>query len=192
MKNALTLVLAATTLALAGVCVIQWQKLGEQKTQLVSLRGEGEQASKQIDEMQAAQQRAEQQRHESIPQPNDAGGQLQLSQLIAAARAKAVAATNAMPALETPKTETGKGGLGEMLSTMMEDPDMKKFIRDQQRQTMDALYAPLIKQMGLTDEEAGKFKDFLADNMMKSTEKATSCSTASAHSIAGNRLRPIR
>jgi hypothetical protein len=42
------------------------------------------------------------------------------------------------------------------------------------RMMMDQLYAPLLKQLGLTPEESAKFKDLLADNMSKATEKASS------------------
>jgi hypothetical protein len=57
---------------------------------------------------------------------------------------------------------------------MMQDPDTKKFIRDQQRVMMDQLYGPLVKKMGLSPDEAAKFKDLVSDNMMQSAEKATS------------------
>jgi len=39
---------------------------------------------------------------------------------------------------------------------------------------MDQMYGPLVKQMGLTPEEATQFKDLLADNGMKAAEQATS------------------
>jgi hypothetical protein len=57
---------------------------------------------------------------------------------------------------------------------MMQDPDTKKFVRDQQRLTIDQLYAPLIKRMGLTPEEAEQFKELLANNTMKGAERASS------------------
>jgi hypothetical protein len=54
---------------------------------------------------------------------------------------------------------------------------------------MDQLYAPLVKQMGLTPEEAAQFKDLLAGNMMKGAEKATSLFGGGA---ATNRTEMIR
>jgi hypothetical protein len=39
---------------------------------------------------------------------------------------------------------------------------------------LDQLYAPLVKQLNLTPEDAEQFKNLLADNMMKAAEKATS------------------
>src|ERR1035437_4442586 len=61
-----------------------------------------------------------------------------------------------------------------MLSKMMEDSDTRKFIHDQQRMMMDQMYAPLVKQMGLTPDEATRFKDLLAYNTRKGAEAATS------------------
>jgi len=56
----------------------------------------------------------------------------------------------------------------------MQDPQTKKFIREQQRMMMDQLYAPLVKQMEMSPEEADQFKNKLAENMMKGAEKASS------------------
>jgi hypothetical protein len=76
--------------------------------------------------------------------------------------------------VETANPGKEPAGFGKMLAKMMQDPDTRKFIRDQQRGMMDQLYAPLVKQMGLSPDEATRFKDQLADNMMKGTEQASS------------------
>ena len=65
-------------------------------------------------------------------------------------------------------------GFGNMLAKMMQDPDTRKFMREQQRLVLDQLYNPLVKQMGLTAEEGDRFKDLLAENTMRGTEKASS------------------
>jgi hypothetical protein len=61
-----------------------------------------------------------------------------------------------------------------MMSKMLADPEMKKMMRDQQAQIMNQFYGPLIKEMGLTPEEAAKFKELLADSQMKGVESAGS------------------
>jgi ribosomal protein L16 Arg81 hydroxylase len=61
-----------------------------------------------------------------------------------------------------------------LIAGMMEDPRMKKMIRDQQRGMLGQMYDPLISKMSLTPEEASKFKDMIADNMAKATESAGS------------------
>jgi len=173
MKNTLPLFLAATTVTLAVICVTQARKFAGQQTQFASLQGELAEQARQIEALQGAQKRRDQQRRELLRQAGDLSAQLQARQL-ADADAAASASTKAAPAGEGEKSDEGKAGFGKMLAKMMEDPDAKKVIRDQQRMMMNQLYSPLVKQMGLTSEEADQFKDLLADNAMKNAEKAFS------------------
>lgn len=177
MKNTVTLLFAATTIALAVVCAVQSRKAASLQTQLAALRGELEARSQEVEEAQAAQQRSEQQRQDAAREVDELAAQLRARQL-AATNVPAPAAPAAAP--EAPKPGADRGGFGKMLSTMMQDPDAREFIRNQQRMTTDQLYAPLVKQMGLTPEEAAAFKDLLADNMMKTAEKAFSALSGTA------------
>jgi hypothetical protein len=173
MKSTLTLFLAATTITLAVVCVMQTRKFGGQQTQLASLRDELDEKAQQIEKLQTAQKRSDQQRHELMSQAEELAAQLTARQL--AETNVTVAAPPAPPPVSAgDKPDDGKGGLGKMLSKMMQDPDTRKLIRDQQRLMMDQMYAPLVKKMGLTPDEATKFKDLLADNAMKGAEAASS------------------
>jgi hypothetical protein len=172
LKNTLIILFATTTLALSVVCVVQWQKRDAQRAQIASLRGEVDQKTREIGDLQAAQMLLAKQRHESLEQAGDLATKLQAQRAATAkATAKAVAASEAAKALKSGK---GKGGLGEFFSKMMDDPETRKVIRQQQRMMMDQLYAPFIKQMGFTPEEAAQFKDLLLDNIMKGAEKASS------------------
>jgi hypothetical protein len=173
MKKSLIWVLAVTTIALGAVCVVQWQKHAAQKTQMVSLRGELEQKTQETDELQASQKHLDKQRSELLGQADELATRLQARQL-ADAKAPALAPTRVPLSAEGQKADTDGGGLGKIMSKMMDNPETRKFIRDQQRQMMDPLYGPLVKQMGLTPEEAEKFKDLLADNLMKGAGKASS------------------
>ena len=173
MKNTLTLFLAVTTVTLAVVCVTQTRKSAGQQTKLASLQGELEEKTRQIEALQGAQKRHDQQRRELFRQADDLSAQLQARQL-ADTNAAASALTKAAPAGDSERSDEGKAGFGKMLAKMMEDPDAKKVIRDQQRMMMNQLYSPLVKQLGLTSEEADQFKDLLADNAMKNAEKAFS------------------
>src|ERR1035438_4784841 len=174
MKSTLTLFLAVTTVTLAVVCVTQTRKFSGQQTQLASLRTELDEKAQQVETLHAAQKRADQQRHELMDQAEELAAQLQARQL--AETNVIVEASPAPPPVSSKgeKSDDAKGGFGKMLSKMMEDPDTRKFIHDQQRMMMDQMYAPLVKQMGLTPDEATKFKDLLADNTMKGAEAATS------------------
>ncbi len=171
MKNTLILVLAVTSLGLGTVCFLQWQKLSGQNAEIVSLRGAMEQQSQAIAELEASQKFVEEQRRELLDQASDLAVKLQSRpDANTAASTAAGAVTNA----ESQKSDKDKNPFGGFLAKLMADPDTKKMIRDQQRMMLDQLYAPLIKQLNLTPEEADQFKDLMADNMMKATEKATS------------------
>jgi len=171
MKNTLLLLLAATTLALGVVCIVQWQQRDAQQSEFASLRREVEQKSRDIADLEAAQELLAKQRRESLEQVGALAGKLQEQrQATAQAEAKAAAAL----ANAAPKPVKGKGGVGELLAKMMDDPAMAKVIRDQQRTMMDSLYNPLVKRMNLTPEEAAQFKDLLADYMTKGATQATS------------------
>ena len=173
MKNILTWFLAATTMTLAVVCVMQTRKFAGQQTQLASLRAEADEKAQQLEALQAAQKRSEQQRHELMGQADELAAQLQARQL-AETNVIALAPTNPPPVSEGEKPDDEKGGLGKMISKMMQDPDTRKFMREQQRMMMDQMYAPLIKKLGLTPDETTQFKNLLADNAMKAVDSASS------------------
>jgi hypothetical protein len=173
MKNIIILFLAATTLTLGVVCVVQSRNSAGQHTQAAALQEELDAKSQQVEDLQAAQKRADQQRHELMSQAEDLAAQLQARQL-AEASVTAPAPPPAPPVAETNKPAEAQGALGKMIAKMMQDPDTRKFMREQQRMMMDQMYGPLVKQLGLTPEEATQFKDMLIDNGMKAAEKATS------------------
>jgi len=174
MKSILTLFLALTTATLAVVCVVQTRKFGGQQSQLASLRALLEEKAQQIEALQTAQKRSDQQRRQLTAQAEELAAQLQAREF-AETNVVAVTPTNPPPpASETEKPEDVKGGLGKMISKMLQDPDTRKFVREQQRMMMDQMYAPLIKKLGLTPDEATQFKSMLADNAMKAADSATS------------------
>jgi uncharacterized protein YciI len=172
MKNALLILLTAATLALGAVCVVQWHKRDAQQAELTSLRGEFIQKTRELAELQAAQALLDRQRREARQQAGDLAAKLQEQRLVNATLAARTAAASSDDANRQPaKTQ---GGFGEFLSKMMEDPEMRKMIRQTHRAMLNQLYDPLIRRMGLTPEEAEQFKELLADNMMKGAEKASS------------------
>ncbi len=173
MKNTLLAVFIATTIALGVVAVVQWQKLAAQKTEMLAVRADTEQRTREIADLQASQQLSEQQRQELFKQADDLARKLQVrEQEDAKVAAKNPAAGKSVSGTDKPDKE--KNPFGDLLAKMMEDPDTRKVIRQQQRAMLDQLYGPLVKKLGLTAEQAGQFKDLLADNMMKGTEKASS------------------
>jgi hypothetical protein len=175
MKNTITLLAVVVAAALAAVCVVQSRKSATHQQQVAALQGELNATAQQVEDLQAAQKRAERQRRELAGQAEELAAQLQGRQAVEVAVPAPVPTQAAPPpAAEGATPGEEKGGLGKMLSKMMQDPDMRKFIQNQQRMMMDQMYAPLVKQMGLTAEESTQFKDMLADNAMKAADKASS------------------
>ena len=91
-----------------------------------------------------------------------------------AAPRSATAQTDASPPAKANDSDQKKGGLfGDALAKMMEDPAMKKMMRQQQMAMMDTMYGPLFKQLGLSPEEIAGFKEKLIDNQMGGLEGAS-------------------
>jgi hypothetical protein len=172
MKNTILLAFALATVALGILCIAQSRRLADQNTQLAARRAEAEQQSRDIADLQAAQTLLGQQREELLAQASQLAAKLQTpahapGPIAAASLPETAAATNA------PKSAADKNPFGQFLAKMMDDPETKKLIRQQQRAMLDQSYSPLVKQMGLQPDEAEQFKDLLADNMAKGAEKAT-------------------
>ena len=171
MKNALILIFALVAIALGAIGVFQSRQLSTRNTELAAIRAESEQRSRELADLQSSNELLEKQRQELHDQS---------SQLAAKVQSQLRAEKAPLPSIETAattnqqKSANDKNPFGSFLAKMMEDPDTKKMIREQQRTMLDQLYSPLIKQLGLQPDEAEQFKDLLADNMIKSAEKATS------------------
>jgi hypothetical protein len=172
MKNPIILVVTLAAITLGAVCLLQSRKVNEQKTQIAALRGETEQQAQQIIELKAAQEQVETQRRELSEQVLDLSSKLMASRGATGPVAVVAAPTATAPA-QGAKPESEMGGMGNFLAKMMADPETKKMIRAQQRLMLDQIYSPLIKQMGLSAEEAEQFRNLLADHTLKSAEKAT-------------------
>jgi len=194
MKRTITLLFAATTVTFAVVCLVQSRKSATQEIQLAALRTEVEARSVQAEEAQAAQQRADRQRKEAAAQAEELTAQLRSRQLAAnsAVATTAAPAAAAEPAASEPaKPDSDVAGFGKMISKMMQDPDTRELVRNQQRMMMNQLYAPLVKQMGLTADEAAQFKDLLADHAMKGAEKAFSAVSSTGSSNRTEQLKTM-
>jgi hypothetical protein len=84
----------------------------------------------------------------------------------------APAPADTLPAVDSSPTENRKGAFGDMLSKMLEDPAMRKMMRQQQLAMMDTMYGPLFKQWRLSPEEIDQFKERLVDSQMGGMENA--------------------
>jgi hypothetical protein len=174
----LSFILAVSTATLAVVCIVQSRNLAKQRTQLTSAREETQERAAEIEKLEEAQKHARAQRDALLHQADVLTAQLMSRPPASAAPAAAV------PGSETPSNSVAgqtdsavadkDAAFGKVLSKMMQDPEMKKFMRVQQRAVVDQLYGPLAKKLNLTSEETDKFKNLIADNMASGAEKATS------------------
>jgi FtsZ-binding cell division protein ZapB len=187
MKNTLVLFFFAALVALGTITILQTRRVANRQEQLTAARSEQQQTQRAAEELQADNQRLNQERAALSNQLQSATAPTPTPQPGALGRAGAVGSASPARAVvvgststDAAKPDNDPSGMGNFLSKMMDDPETRRFVRDQQRQMMDPLYAPLIKQLNLTPEQASQLKDFIADNQMKATVAATSMMGGSA------------
>ena len=69
--------------------------------------------------------------------------------------------------------EKSQAGEKSALNKITADPETRKMLRDQQKVGMSQLYNDYIKKLKLPAEQAGKFNDMLADNVMDNVDLIT-------------------
>src|SRR5439155_5964520 len=89
------------------------------------------------------------------------------------APASTPAASSSGPQPAAADSGKSKGFFGDFLSKMMDDPEMKKMMRQQQAAMLDMMYGGLFKELGLTPEETDRFKELLLDQGMQGIDKAS-------------------
>ena len=169
-------ILAAIAVFLVLICVVQSKKLGKQETQVSSLNQELTEKSKRLDEIQAKaatpiampenvsseQPATPAEPPEPRVKPNHPPRVSEVSE--------PAPATEIAPSADdvgSSKSTNGVSAFSKMISQMMQDPEAKKMLREQQRMALDQMYSPLIKRLAMTPEESDKLKNLLADQMME-------------------------
>jgi hypothetical protein len=180
MYKKLSVLLALTTIGLSVVCAIQNQKLRARSEQArataEALKAETEARQAQVarlKEVERNEARLEKQVEDftKVTTSLRATESSQASNLTA--MSKQVAAVRKGGAAGGASTEGGFGkGMGEMLGKMMKDPAMREMMREQQKATMNMMYAGLFKDLKLSPEEKDKFKELLGDVQMRNVEAA--------------------
>lgn len=173
MKKSLILLAILTILILCAVPVAQSIKHSREQDRLTTVSAQLNETELQAKKLEAANARLMEERREMRREMHQ-------QQVESAAAVEAAAAVPESTVTNIGAPDEKASPMGGFVAEMMEDPEMRKFIRDQQRQMMDPLYQPLIKQLGLTAEEAEVFKDYLVDTQMKATEQASTLFGGSA------------
>ena len=75
---------------------------------------------------------------------------------------------------EEKETSGKEADLGTAIARMMKNPEMKKFIREQQMVQIDLMYGDLFDELGLSTNEADTFKKLILDKMMSGMDQAFS------------------
>lgn len=168
MKYLISILVASLVAGGAALYYVKARKLEVQHAELAAAKTAAEERARQLE---TEKQRTEEQEKKLLALADELGTQLKVKAAHAESNSAAVAsavaeATAAIQATNKP------GGLGKMISGMLSDPDMRNFIREQQRGTMDQLYSPLVRQLGLSPEHSAQFKELLLNNMMKAADKA--------------------
>ena len=166
---------------LTGICAWQVRELGVRRRHAArteaalqeerQLRAEQEKASKYLE-------RRERDWQEKAMQLTALVGTLRSSEAAHASNyARLAQATNSAVGTQTNDAAGSPGGMfgkgmGEMLSKMMKDPNMREFMRAQQKVALKKMYGPLIADLNLPPEQAQKLNDLLLDQQMKTLERS--------------------
>lgn len=170
MNKTITLALLAAALALAGLSAALWRETTQLRAMTVALRGEIEALTASLEEQRALAARLQRQREELRADAALLNAQLHHAHNeTAAARAAGPVVTNTPGAAPEPER---RGGLGEFLARVMDSPEMKRMIADQQRAMVGTLYGPLLRELNLTPEQGAAFQQLLADQQTRSVDLA--------------------
>jgi hypothetical protein len=172
MKNAILIVSLIAAVALGVLCVTQRRQISEHKAQITSLQQNLDEKSQQVQDLQIAEQRSASEREELRRKADEYAAKVVQAQQTSSTSAVANALPTA-PLTDSQSSSNDLSGFGKALSKMMSDPEMKKFMQNQQRMMAEQLYNPLVKQLSLTPDEAAKFKDLIVSNQMNGAAQAT-------------------
>ena len=173
MKNLTALVVVVAFVTLSAVCIVEWKKSSNGQAKIQSIQNQLDEKSRQAEELQSANNRLKVEQRELQWKVDLLTSRAQAAELAQtqSSSSNSTTETNASQATSDEKKKTPFAGF---LSKMMKDPEMKKFIRNQQGMMLDQFYGPLLKELGLSPDEAAKFKEMLLDRQMKGAELATS------------------
>lgn len=172
MKNTLTLVFALTALAVSAVCLYQAKQLRTRHAEVAQLQEALAVQTRQLEAARTAEERLKRHRSSLSEQLDVTSIELEAERERAARAASNAIATAKASFPATNKPGKGMEGFGGTLAKMLENPEMKKMIAQQQRAMMDTMYGPLFKELGLSKEQTGQFKELLLAQQMKGVEQA--------------------
>ena len=170
MKNKVVLLFLISAVLFSGICWMQSRQNQKLKHELATLRQTLAERDRQKQADDALKRELTEQQEALYREVGRLAGEVQSSRGAVAGSAPSAGGKNAATAPGAAKKEEGFGAL---LGKMLEDPGMKKMMRDQQMAMMDSMYGPLFKELGLTSEEITKFKELIVDAQMGGVANAS-------------------
>ncbi len=173
--------LAFLCLVLMGICAWQMRELSRTKHEASRTRlALAEEQQSRAEQASASRyvERREREWQEKAMQLTAMVGTLRSSESAHASNYARLAQASA-PAngTQTPEAAGSSGGtfgkgMGEMISKMMNDPNMREFMRSQQSAIVKKMYGPLIRDLKLPPEQQQKLTDLLLDQQMQTLDRS--------------------
>jgi hypothetical protein len=178
MRTLVVSVLAISAAALLAAGIVLARKHSSPKLEVAALQAELQRQTNALVEAEARQKQTEQQREQIAKLADELGSRLVAQQTSSATgNARGRSGSDVSDGAESTSagaSATNEGaGFAKMLAKMMQDPDTKKLIRQQQRIMLDQLYAPLMSKLNLNETETAQLKQVLEDNVVKITEQSS-------------------
>ena len=153
-----TKISVAIGMGAAAIIGLQWQHISTQKQTVKQLEARVSQLAQQAQASQARKAEIEKLQEQNAFYAKRMSG---MERDVAKARARSSAALAARPAANA-------GTKGNAFAEMFKDPAMLEAMRPQQLMVAKMQYAPLVKQLNLSTEQADKFYNIIVDNGIRS------------------------
>lgn len=179
MQKILIGILAAGTVALGVLCVVQSNQLRALREQ-TRVAEEARGAEADAREAQSARvkelERSNKQLEKQVQKFAVVTTQLRTNEAAQADTLKAFAEQMRAGQKDGAPGDEKEGlfgkGMGDMLGKMMKDPAMREMMREQQKAVINMMYSGLFKDLKLSPDEKEKFKTLLTDAQMRNVEAA--------------------
>jgi len=168
---------------LIGICAWQARELGARKQRVVRTEAALQEEQRLRAEQEAAAghlERREREWREKVMQLSALVGSLRSSGSPSASNYAQVAQGSVPVPVDGASTNEAAGssgamfgkGMGAMMSKMMKDPNMKEFLRAQQKVALKKMYGPMVADLKLPPEQQQKLNDLLLDQQMQTIERS--------------------
>ena len=162
MKNLSLALFAAAAVAFAGLWLSGRSQIEKLQEAANAGRAKMEEQTAQLDSQRQTIELMHQQQQDLQAGIGRLYNQLQAARTNSAAESN-VATGRGAGAQSAPGGSGASSGLGTLVTQLMENPDTKKMIEQQQRMAMEMMYRPLFKELDLTAAQTEQFLSLLSE-----------------------------